>query len=639
MPSSSMSCFRRLCADGFTLLSGNQKCILYDDLLPSLGASISDSIKLRKRMISPYDPRYRLWELFLIFLVLYSAWICPFEFAFLRYLPRTICVVDSIVDSFFAIDIMLTFFVAFVDRKSYLLVDDPKRIASRYLSTWFVFDVCSTFPFQIISFSFNRNGNSLSFKLLSMLRLWRLHRVSSLFARLEKDLRFNYFWTRCTKLFSVIFDFIYMIADRYPQPTATWIGAAIPSFKQDTVWFRYVTSIYFSITTLSTTGYGDFHAQNPREMLFAICYMFFNLGLTAYLIGNMTNLVVNWTSRTKNFRNTIQDASEFATRNKLPKHIKQQMLSHICLRFKTEELKQQGALNCLPKAIRSSIAEYLFLPLVQRAYLFQGVSFNLIFQLALAKVAAEEMFGETGVLCHMPQPFTVRTTQLTQILRLNKAKLLNAMRESKPDANVIISNLFQKLRLQEKLHPRIQLNDREIIKQWFDRGEEEELVCKRVTIHMGFQKANLERHLMAKMIQLPTTLEELLRIGGEKFVGHHPTKVVNGENAEIDDIRVNLVSRLLHRGHGSASPLAAAAPVAGCAPSSSSSASSSSSSSSSSSASSSSSCCLTSLSLFPITVPKSLKLGGGCGGAASSSAMAMGWDLGMAMEMGEGLFI
>ncbi|XP_074563514.1 potassium channel KAT3-like isoform X2 [Curcuma longa] len=597
MPLSSMSYLRRLCADGFTLQSGNPKFIVYDDLLPSLGASINDSIKLRKRIISPYDPRYRLWELFLIFLVLYSAWICPFEFAFLRYLPRTICVVDSIVDSFFAIDIMLTFFVAFVDRKSYLLVGDPKRIASRYLSTWFVFDVCSTFPFQTISFSFNRNGDNLSLKLLSMLRLWRLHRVSSLFARLEKDLRFNYFWTRCTKLFSVtIFAvhfsgcFNYMIADRYPQPTATWIGAAIPSFKQDTVWFRYVTSIYFSITTLSTTGYGDFHAQNTREMLFAICYMFFNLGLMAYLIGNMTNLVVNWTSRTRNFRNTIQDASEFATRNKLPKHIKQQMLSHLCLRFKTEELKQQGALNCLPKAIRSSIAEYLFLPLVQRAYLFQGVSFNLIFQLvtemqaeyvppkedvileneastdlyiielrtcvdgnekALAKVAAEEMFGEMGVLCHMPQPFTVRTTQLTQILRLNKAKLLNAMRESKPDANIIISNLFQKLRQQERQHPRIQLNDRETIKLRVFESENNEVNVdednngyverkaseehsKRVTIHM----ANLERHLMAKMILLPTTLEELLRIGGEKFVGHHPTRVVNGEDAEIDDIRV-----------------------------------------------------------------------------------------------------
>lgn len=64
-------------------------------------------------------------------MVLYSAWICPFEFAFLRYLPSTIFLVDNIVNSFFAIDIVLTFFVAFVDHKSYVLVDDRKTIALR----------------------------------------------------------------------------------------------------------------------------------------------------------------------------------------------------------------------------------------------------------------------------------------------------------------------------------------------------------------------------------------------------------------------------------------------------------------------------------------------------------------------------
>ena len=59
--------------------------------------------------------------------------------------------------------------------------------------------------------------------------------------------------------------------------------------------------MYWSITTLTTTGYGDLHAENSREMLFDIFYMLFNLGLTAYLIGNMTNLVVHGTSRTRNF--------------------------------------------------------------------------------------------------------------------------------------------------------------------------------------------------------------------------------------------------------------------------------------------------------------------------------------------------
>lgn len=164
--------------------------------------------------------------------------------------------------------------------------------------------------------------------------------------RLEKDIRFNYFWIRCTKLTSVshyklppvsssvfiryrsswlknglhhfsgwfqvtLFAvhcagcFNYLIADRYPDPNRTWIGAVYPNFKESNLWDRYVTSTYFSITTFSTTGYGDFHAQNPREMLFDIVYMLFNLGLTSYIIGNMTNLVVHWTSRTRNFVSNV----------------------------------------------------------------------------------------------------------------------------------------------------------------------------------------------------------------------------------------------------------------------------------------------------------------------------------------------
>ena len=95
--------------------------------------------------------------------------------------------------------------------------------------------------------------------------------------------------------------FNYVIADKYPDSKQTWIGAVNPNFKEESLWNLYITSIYWSITTLTTTGYGDLHAENPREMLFDIFYMLFNLGFTSYLIGNMTNLVVHWTSRTRNF--------------------------------------------------------------------------------------------------------------------------------------------------------------------------------------------------------------------------------------------------------------------------------------------------------------------------------------------------
>ena len=77
----------------------------------------------------------------------------------------------------------------------------------------------------------------------------------------------------------------------------------------------------------------------------------------------------------------MRAATEFAARNDLPQRIQDQMLSHICLKFKTEGLKQQETLNGLPKAIRSSIAQHLFFSIVQKVYLFQGVSHDFLFQL------------------------------------------------------------------------------------------------------------------------------------------------------------------------------------------------------------------------------------------------------------------
>ena len=82
-------------------------------------------------------------------------------------------------------------------------------------------------------------------------------------------------------------------------------------------------------------------------------------------------------------RDTIQAASSFAQRNQLPVRLQDQMLAHLCLKFRTdaEGLQQQETLDSLPKAIRSSISHYLFYSLVDKVYLFHGVSNDLLFQL------------------------------------------------------------------------------------------------------------------------------------------------------------------------------------------------------------------------------------------------------------------
>lgn len=53
------------------------------------------------------------------------------------------------------------------------------------------------------------------------------------------------------------------------------------------------------------------------------------------------------------------------------------------------------------------------------------------------------MFGEVGALCDVPQPFTCRTTKLSQLLRISRTRLTELMHEHVEDSNILLNNLFQ----------------------------------------------------------------------------------------------------------------------------------------------------------------------------------------------------
>ncbi|KAK7293785.1 hypothetical protein RJT34_16659 [Clitoria ternatea] len=465
-------------------------------LLPSLGATAIHGSgrrpKLRHSVISPNNHHYRLWCNFLMVLVFYTAWVCPFEFGFLDNSKGPLAIVDNVVNGFFVIDIVLTFFIAYLDKSTYLFVDDHKLIALRYAKSWLVLDVIATIPYEVVCMVLPPELRTYGY--FNILRLWRLHRASAMFARMEKDRNYNYFLTRCAKLTCVtLFSvhagacFFYFLAAQHKKKNS-WLELIPDAIDQD-LWGKYVASVYWSITTLSSVGYGDMHPVNTKEMVFNILYMLFNLGLTAYLIGNMTNLVVHWTEKTKRYRDTVQSISNFAKRNYLPIRLQENIFAHLLMKYRTdlEGLQQQEIITALPKAIQSNISHYLFYSLVDKVYLFRGVSNDLLFQLVtemkaeyfppkedvilqneaptdfyilvtgsvelmihkngIDQVVGEaktgDVVGETGVLCYRPQLFTVRTKRLSQLLRLNRTTFINIAHSNIGDGTIIMNNFLQ----------------------------------------------------------------------------------------------------------------------------------------------------------------------------------------------------
>jgi len=54
-----------------------------------------------------------------------------------------------------------------------------------------------------------------------------------------------------------------------------------------------------------------------------------------------------------------------------------------------------------------------------------------------------DVIGEIGVLCYMPQPFTVRSRKLSQLLRLDRIVFMNIVKSFKEDGQRIVDNLLQ----------------------------------------------------------------------------------------------------------------------------------------------------------------------------------------------------
>ncbi|KAL1308253.1 hypothetical protein HN51_050188 [Arachis hypogaea] len=449
-------------------------------------------------VIHPENRWYRLWTKFILVWAVYSSFFTPMEFGFFRGLPENLFILDIIGQLAFLVDIVLQFFLAYRDSQTYRMVYKRTPIALRYLKTDFIFDFLGCMPWDII---FKVCGNREEVRYLLWIRLYRVRKVTEFFHNLEKDIRVNYIITRIVKLLVVelycthtaacIF---YYLATTLPesQEEYTWIGSlqlggySYQHFREIDLWKRYTTSLYFAIVTMATVGYGDIHAVNLREMIFIMIYVSFDMVLGAYLIGNMTALIVKG-SKTEKFRDKMTDLMKYMNRNRLGRDIREQIKGHLRLQFESS-YTEAAVLQEIPISIRSKISQTLYLPCIQMVPLFKGCSSEFINQIVTrlheefflpgevimeqgnvvdqlyfvchgvlelvgtAEDGTEETvsllepnssFGEISILCNIPQPYTVRVCELCRLLRLDKQSFTNILDIYFYDGRKILNNLLE----------------------------------------------------------------------------------------------------------------------------------------------------------------------------------------------------
>uniref|UniRef100_A0ACD5UQV8 Uncharacterized protein n=1 Tax=Avena sativa TaxID=4498 RepID=A0ACD5UQV8_AVESA len=452
-------------------------------------------------VIDPNGRWYRVWSNMMFLWSVYSVFYTPMAFCFFRGLPEHLLDLECVQLVFLA-DVALHFFLAYRDPHTHRVVYDKQRIALRYVKGSFALDMLGCFPWDAI---YKFTGGMEVVRYLVWLRLYRARRIQGFFKKMEKDIRISYLFTRIVKLVTVelycthtaacVF---YYLATTLPpaREGRTWAGSLVMgdrsyiNFRHVDLLTRYVTSLYLAIVTMATVGYGDVHAVDTGEMVFVLVYVSFDMLLGAYLIGNMTALIVKG-SRTERFRDKMTELARYMSRNRLGGDIRSQVKAHLVLQYESS-YRRDRVVDDVPLAVRSKT---LYLDMVSKVHLFKGCSQDFLSQIVvklheefflpgevileqgtvvdqiyivahgcleeigiregepeeiISELLPYDIVGDVAVICNTPQPYTARVSELCRLLRIDKQSLNSILQMYFKDSRQILSNLLKGKRTESK---------------------------------------------------------------------------------------------------------------------------------------------------------------------------------------------
>lgn len=308
------------------------------------------------------------WDIFISVLATYAAIEIPLSMVIHYAPPVIISVCNHVITVCFIVDIFVRFRYLNSNHHSHRKATAEKK---KYPRGWLTIDILAAIPAELI----NIIASSAGLGFLKWLRLLKVLRIVSFRSVWLNHINFNpvivrlsfffYFLLLCTHWSSCGW-----LALRLPE------GAAIEHIVN-----QYVRALYWSMTTITTIGYGDItpNLNNNSEMLFTMLVEALGVSAYGYIIGNIANMLTNIDMAKARHKERVDRMNSFMKSKKIPQKLQEQVYQYYNYLWETRRgYNDATILSELPESFKFEFAMLLNSSIIEKVPLFKGADKNLV---------------------------------------------------------------------------------------------------------------------------------------------------------------------------------------------------------------------------------------------------------------------
>ncbi|EAS02717.2 cation channel family protein (macronuclear) [Tetrahymena thermophila SB210] len=361
-------------------------------------------------IINPQSQILYIWDIIHSTMIILNLLIQPIEFVTythmeLEYSDYFWKVFPYLCFTIFIVHIILNFNIGFYDRG--ICIMDRKQVMVNYFMKGFIWDLLALLPvidsmaqfesaWRIVNVFVVCKYITLRSILAKYLELCQLQNQS--FVPYIKLLQLSFLVLFVGHFFACLFLGLAKLEEVYNFTNVTWIqhySSQQQSQKnQDadlmngTVFSKYIYSFYWSVTTMTTTGYGDIAASNNYEATFCAFTMIFAGGVFAYSFNQIGYIVSEINTKNTEFQKDINLISRYLNNLNIKKNLQLEVIKYMEYKHRAEaELstkEEKEVLDKLGPNIRDKITISANIQLIKQVpFLINNFSRRFLSKLAL----------------------------------------------------------------------------------------------------------------------------------------------------------------------------------------------------------------------------------------------------------------